>query len=433
MTIAAIRSLYEEAFPTRLERTRRIGIEEEFAVVKPDGTMGNIMPIFPILVAGGWYPKRDAITEALVCVQQDGVEVSTDVGIGVLEVSYPPAMTLFDHDRLAKLVLISVDHALATLNLKRLTDYSAQPVTVPLPEHWAPKARYAVFRDRLPPAVHNQTASAGSQIHMDMARGEVLPAMEVFLSLAGVFIALTANSPVWGGALDPENMLASRVRFWDRFTLNHGYWSNVRVGLPPTHDAEIGRSPRSFDELARFAAYTNFLVGVQDGAVIAPLMPFEAWCKRQNGALEGDGFRNAFLDHETTMWWEARPRIRYSTLEFRPCCQNSNTLAHHALALGLMEELEEALSYVRMVNSYSGWRRLRDRALVRGMGTPAIDAIAHNVLRMATDGLRGRGFGEETLLEPIRHRIADKQSPAFSKVSAFDADGLPGLLNLILS
>ena len=74
---------------------------------------------------------------------------------------------------------------------------------------------------------------------------------------------------------------------------------------------------------------------------------------------------------------------------------------------------------------------LRDRALIEGMRAPGMNAIAHNILRIATDGLRNRGFDEERLLEPIERRIVDRTSPAFAKLCAFEMSGLQGLLRHI--
>lgn len=430
----AVLEIFRTAFPRKLDHVRRIGVEEEFAVVRPTGEVAKVARIFPRLLELGWEAKNDPVTGALVGATQGGVEIGTDVGIGTLEVGFKPSESLFVHLRERTEILGLIDSLLLACSFRRLTDYSVQPVTVPAFEHWAPKGRAGFFRQFFHPAVHPQTASAASQCHLDAALDEVVPAIEVFLSLAGVFIAFTANSPVWAGKLDPEGMLASRQRFWDRFTANYGFCQNVRAGLPARtpEEARVGKPPHSLEELAVMLIHAPFIVRVDGNRIEAPNAPFETWCRRNGNLPAPETFHDAFKDHMGTVWWDARPRDVYGTVEVRPCCQTLNGLAHHALALGLMENLVEALDFVRRHAPYRVWRAHRLEALKCGMRDEFTRGACRAVLPIANRGLEGRGFKEEELLLPLAQRVSEGTSPGHHKLEVFNHGGLPDLLGLII-
>lgn len=429
--------LFRQAFPESPKHdVRHVGIEEEMVVVDARGEMGNVPSILPLLVEQGWTAKNDPVTGALITVKKDDIEISTDIGVGVLEVSFPHVPTLHIHAEQRESVLALVDTTLERFGFRRIRDYSAQPVTVPLREHWAAKGRGYFFRDFFCPAVHAQTASASSQCHVDATIGEVVPALEMFLSLTCVFTALTANAPVWAGALDPEGMLASRQRFWDRFTVEHGFWNNVYVGSPPRDASEYelaGRPPRSLEELAQFATYAPFIVWVKGDKLETSTTPFGTWAAQQDGELTPDVFLDAFKNHEGTLWWDARPRVPYGTIEVRPACQNAEPLAHHALTLGLMENLEVALRFAREFMVYSEWRAMRMNALKDGIRVPGMRRLCELAIAIAREGLKRRGFDEEIYLEPLMQRVRDNASPGHAKRYAFNHGGIDALLELILT
>ena len=425
--------LLSSAFPNVLDHPRRVGSEEEYIVVNKDnGTMANTLTILPNMMAGGWAPKFDAVTKELVGVRKGETEVGTDVGVGTLEVGFPPVINLLDHLPTREEILREVDSYLAQQGMWRLDDYAVQPVTVPNFEHWSPKGRGHFFRTFFPRDVDVQTASAASQVHVEVTLEEVVPVLEMLLALSSVLIALNANAPVWGGKLDPNEMMAARQHFWDRFTPQKGCWSNVHVGLPKFEPPYCEQPPSSLRQLAEWICGTRFLVHIEKGQLVTPNATFGGWCAQQEDKLTESQLREAYESHEGTLWWDARPRVPFGTIEVRPSCQNIHSVSSDALVLGLVENWRNALDHVRHSCTHEDWRRLRFQCLTEGLRARGITEAARNTLTLAKEGLIRRGFGEEKLLLPLYRRVDDLTSPGLEKLHIFNEGGIPALLRHLL-
>lgn len=429
-----VRILIENSFPEKLSRPRHIGPEDEFPVVDANGEMADITPIFQDFSQEVWKPKYDPVTQAMVGVTKDGIEIGMDVGLGTLEIGFPHGDDLYNHLDNRRWILDMVDRRLKKYSFKRLTDYACQPVTVPTQDCWSPKGRSHKFRELFDPAVHVQTLSTAAQIHLDLTRSEVFKAQEVFLSLSPILIALNANSPVWGGKLDPRGMLAARQDFWYRFTRGFGYDNNVLCGPSCNGQSKhmLQLPPTSFRELAEFTCTARFLIQVHNGKIECPNVSFEEWCVGLETELSDEEFREAYLNHEGTLWWDARPRVAYGTIEIRPMCQNAGIEASHALVLGLIENLDQTLEYIRRAKTHQAWRALQTSALQNGLRAPGLEDLAARVLLLAKTGLLRRGNKEENLLGPLEARIASATSPGHDKKKLFETKGLPALLEQLL-
>jgi len=413
----SIHDLFMEKFPVQLSDGRKVGPEEEYVIVNQNGEQGHVALIYPELIRQGWKAKHDPITSAIIAVTQGDVCIGTDVGVGQLEIGFTPTPSLIEHKLERTSIMALIDACLEEFGLRRLQDYAAQPITIPDRQHWAPKNRSLFFRDFFHGSVHPQTASAASQCHYEVTRDEIVPVIEVFERLACVFIALSANSPVWAGKLDPEEMIAARQVFWERFTIGHGYRGNVWL-------RDI---PQSTDEMVKCILDQVFLVHAMNGDLVAPNMPFVNWFETQ-GELSTEQLIDAFESHMGTLWWNARPRTVYGTVERRICCQGKDALAHHALGLGLIENLAEALEYVRQIKPDLWWQHYRD-TLRHGMKADSMSELCEEVLEIAAAGLNET---EVELLTPLHELCQERVSPAHTKLEAFEQGGLPALLELIL-
>lgn len=425
--------LFAEAFPKVLDHSRRVGAEEEFIVVnKNDGTMADTLTILPSMVAGGWIPKYDAVTKELVGVRKGETEVGTDVGVGTLEVGFPPVVNLFDHLPTREEILREVDKYLAQKGMWRLDDYAVQPVTIPKFEHWSPKGRGHFFRTYFSREVDVQTVSAASQVHVEVTLEEVVPVLEMLLAFSSVLVALNANAPIWGGKPDPLGMMAARQHFWDRFTAQRGCWSNVHVGLPAFEPPYAEQPSSSLQKLAEWICGTKFLVHIEKGQLITPNIPFGSWCAQQENQLNDAQLRAAYASHEGTLWWDARPRVQFGTIEVRPSCQNIHAVSSDALVLGLVENWRKAFDHVRQSCTHEDWRRLRFQCLKEGLRARGAAEAARRALTLAKEGLLRRGFGEEKLLTPLYRRVDDLASPGLEKIHIFNDGGMPALLRHLL-
>ncbi|KKW32005.1 MAG: hypothetical protein UY76_C0045G0005 [Candidatus Uhrbacteria bacterium GW2011_GWA2_52_8d] len=432
------RSLVEEtlknAFPHELSGPRHAGPEEEFPVVNARGFMADITPVFHELHLCGWMPKLDAVSGALIGVYKQNMEIGMDVGRGTMEIGFPHVGNLLDHVPVRKQTFALVDRLLEKHGFFRLKDYAIQPRTRPTPELWAPKGRGMFFRDFFDPRVHAQTLTASSQTHIDVTQAEALPALKAMLALAPVFIALNANSPVWKENADPGGLLAVRQHCWYGFTVNHGFWSNVLCGPPNQNGStRVEQAPESFEELAAIISATPFIVRVSNNRIEGPGVSFETWYAASQCDLSSDELRrDAFLNHEATIWWDARLRTAYGTIEVRPSCQNRDSIATHALVLGLIENLKVTLDFVHKVKTYAQWRNLQSHAIAYGLHTDKMPRIAHQVIWIAEEGLKRRGMGEEILLSPLKIRVQRSTSPAHTKLAIFKESGIDALVDHLL-
>ncbi len=412
----------DNSFPNELVRAyRQVGVEEEFVVVNNRGEMGTVPLIFPELIKAGWEAKHDPITGYLIGVQRGNVVVGTDVGVGVLEIGFSPQRDLHAHIVERSAIMAIVDSHLAAFGLHRVDNYAVQPITTPAYEHWAQKVRGLHFRKLFCRAVHAQTASAASQTHVEVTRSEVAPVMEVLHQAAGVFIAFTANSPIWDGVLDPDKILAARQVFWERFTISHGYSKNIKLSETPT----------GLDDVARLFCEARFIVHVDDNKLITPDVPFQDWVSGQN-ELEPEAFVDAFEGHSGTLWWNARPRTCYGTIENRVCCQNTEAIAHHALCLGLVENHRDVLRYLRKFDA-EVWARGYYDTLRNGMRCSFAREFCSQLYEFASAGLQIRGFGEDVLLDPLAERIKDEFSPAHEKLDVYKGGGIFALVEFLMT
>jgi gamma-glutamylcysteine synthetase len=113
-------------------------------------------------------------------------------------------------------------------------------------------------------------------------------------------------------------------------------------------------------------------------------------------------------------WFASRLNPYLGTVEDRVACQQppADQLVTAALALGLAEELTEAEALVATRDAGT-WRALRSTACRHGFaaaGSMVTDAEA--LLDIAARGLARRAQGEETFLEPLHERLAERRSPA---------------------
>ena len=66
--------------------------------------------------------------------------------------------------------------------------------------------------------------------------------------------------------------------------------------------------------------------------------------------------------------------------------------------------------------------------MFQGFNHPLSRELGTKVLNTATEGLRRRGFGEESFLEPIYHRLETRQNPADKANEMFNSGGVEELV-----
>ena len=423
---SALVDIYQTSFPESLDGPRTIGPEEEYIIVDRNGQPGFVSHIYPELIRQDWEPEFDPITGYIVAVKSGKLCIGTDVGVSQLEIGFSPVTNLIDHEEERQGLLEVVDDLLKSVGLIRIRDYGAHPIAKATRDLWAPKVRSLFFRDHLVDSVHPQTISAASQCHFQVALDEIVPVIKVLDALSGVFIALSANSPVWSGQLDPDHSLAARQLFWERFTIDHGYKNNVWLQKP---------YPKDLEELVRRTTKATFLLYLRDQELEVPGCTFQNWAT-QHGEIDLDRLHDAYQAHMGTLWWNVRPRTCYGTVERRICCQSYLALPLHALTLGLIENLDQAIAFLDQHRPDSGWRQFYRETLYHGLDTNPNGETAllcQDLIEIAEAGLVERGFGEQVLLYPLDQLIDSGHSPAHDKLEIFEREGAEGLLRHLLT
>jgi glutamate--cysteine ligase len=394
---------FEGRFRERVPSPRTVGREAEFPVVGADGRAGRVERLWAqVLAEGGCEPLRDEAGPGgeglLIGIQAAGWSAVAEVGRGTVEVVVGPRPSL--HDLAADL-----DAAMRRLipaarrSGLRLLGYGIQPRTPPHRTLMTPKRRYYALLQAIGPRWLRFAVTASDQVHLDVTRDELIPSFNLLNAVAGALIALTANSPVYGGG--PGGHASGRERLMAGTT-----------GERYRHGA-IARPFADVEEYVTWASEFRCLC-LPDGrgGYRLPSGSYLDHARRRGANLK------EFLFHEHYLWPSARPRARLGTLEVRPACQQpwEASWAPSALAVGLGEALSDASVAVEEMLGSGAWPLLlRYRAEAVRMGVRAPEpapGFLEALLDVAEGGLKARGYGEETLLEPLRERVAGRTGPA---------------------
>lgn len=453
MQTTAILNEYTKNFQRRNGRSgRSIGLECEFPIVDKSGICVDheiVKGLFGYLEKEGFNLKWDQSGEHLIGAERINKQslengtyckdmITTDLGVGTLEIAMAPQGNLFIvQEQLAYLL----DLILTYLDTQdcRLLGYGIQPLTSPSKDLLIPHKRYN-FRDRVSgnhfvtksagKDFHLLTITASNQCHMEVSLKEMIPAMNVLNGLSGLQIALQANSPIWKGRIGPYK--ATRELFWDYcFTdrLN-------QAGIPP-----------KFENIEQ---YVENLMHFKAQRVIRDGQPYriirEQTCKaflnNKRGTMAEDCFGRQMLIEPQLKdihiqngfcYYNARLVSKFGTIENRMACQQppEETMVTAALTLGILRNLDTAHELMETLHFISP-EQLRTytikNALKGKLGGRSIIFWLYRLLDIAKKGLQKRELGEEVFLAPLYTRLEKRESPADSAVSLFQKEGMKALL-----
>jgi glutamate--cysteine ligase len=437
---SALTDFYQQAFApgTIKNELRKVGIEEEFVLVHRETfERARVDQLWPDLLRAGWQPVYDDVySDELVAVQKTVREpeshqnrkltLGTDAGLGVLEYIGPPVGDLHMTRRLRSAALLEVLTAADAQNIAVL-GYGVQPLRAPGPDQWARKGRHEAIIKWLEPFVHNITGTAGTETHVQVGRDEACPLYgAIGAVMAGPIQALCAHSPVWKGVIDPENRYAVREHLWDSLP------ARSRIGLPELPAASIAEHVRQLLRLEYRLAKYNGEYTVFNGTLLEFV---------QQPDIDHNVLLRALRLQEGSVWWSARPRHDFGTIEVRALCQQPQwmDMAVHACALGLVCNATKTIQLVRR-HVWHEWHELRLKTIAVGPyatlrdGSSAL-ALTAQTLQLARAGLLARGLGEEIYLLPIEHALhsfcdgSKGTLPAIRVQQAVIERGLRGLVD----
>lgn len=424
IALAHITERFAAGFPTKAPAIRTVGREAEYPLVSSDGRAADVSELWPYLLEQAkctpTYDQGADGTKLLSGVEGSGWSSTTEVGRATVEISAGPRSTLHELVRDMNRGLGHLRESAHKAGL-HILGFGIQPRTPAYPRILTPKLRYSCLLKAIGKQWLKFCVTAGDQLQVDVGQDDVVRLMNLVNAASGMSIAVTANSSVYGGR---EGRFASG---------REGLTANM-VGEPYRH----GAPARPHGDLEE---YVHFLASMQclclpdgKGGFRRIGMPFTEYLKSDRAALDPKVAYEAFLFHEHYIWPSARPRSRIGTLEIRPACQQppDSAWVPSALGLGLMEAADELESYLGESLGKNYWPTLQHyRKIAVTEGFAASEPVPYfldTVVDIAEAGLRSRGSGEETFLDPVRDRLERRSGPADEARATFESGGAVALV-----
>ncbi|PRX97663.1 glutamate-cysteine ligase family protein [Allonocardiopsis opalescens] len=451
---------------------RRVGLELEFPVVEVATGRGMGRSAAERLWHSfaardpSWQLEAEVLRGAVtgVCRTESGFleVVNTDTGVCTVEVALAPQETIGAAVDAAVGVLRGLQEPLAAMGYTMLST-GIQPRTWFDPARKSPKDWYLLLPRRW--RLHHWLVPIAShQASVDVSPGEAARAVNVLSGFAGIFVALTAGSPVARGALQPWKEMRNWV--WQercaRVPVREAlYTSN---GMPARPYPHIGSYIEHFWDshlyfLTKFKSggyevvgdrsFKDFILSPRpvrarriDGTLveIAPERdmldrihqygwPAAKLHYRFDSATDLDGVRAALTEGRMADYFERHAVGCY--VENRTCgvAPHGEEGVTAALTMGLVERLDDAEALLARF-PWEYWCELWATAGEHGLGAadPRLLGTAREMLELAQDGLRGRGAGEEVHLLPLLDRLERRETPADRMIAAFGAGGVRRLV-----
>jgi len=429
------------------QRGRRIGAELKFPLVNGDGTAASrekTAALWEYLAGRGWAPVVDGTTGKVIGAEKPGPQNAT---VASCETGYcKPEFSLAHVPDLHALEqsIDAVRRELAEFCEREevfFLGYGIQPSTPPSSRLLMNSRGRTSVWDKLFGANRCLSPSEGDDVclftinaaahtHLSVGPEEAVRAVNVLNGFAGAQIALTADSCVWQGRIDPRYKCVGE-KFWD-------WWmpDAVRIGVPPEPfedlrhylDRVVALRPvfvKRQKRLLLLPGYRSFRDYVQTERAVA----VDAQTGEQ---LQIEPMASDFEVHSTCYWYNGR-LSRYYTVENRVNDQQppAELLCVHALSLGLVEVLKEAWEVLQNYD-WDDLRECRSVACEHGL-QGRVDGIslahlAEQMLEVAALGLSRRHLGEERFLAPLEERLQRKMCPADEAAKLVSNQGIRGLV-----
>jgi gamma-glutamylcysteine synthetase len=407
---------FELAFPERLATPRTVGREAEYPIVDAHGAAIDLSELWlHLLQDGSWHPKFDAVNRDLI-VGLEGMDYSFawEVGRSTIEINSRPCAHLLELQEIHKCALNQLLTHTEQFGWYVL-GYGVQPLTQPSLALMTPKQRYGALLEAMGDEWLWYTVTAADQLHVDVARPEMVRLLNFGLLMAPIIVALCGNSPVYNGEMSSfcsarEGIVIQRSRYTNRH------------GMPDRPYKDL------LDFVTRISQY-DYLLRRQDHHLLPDHRLFVDVLR-----TEGVDFE-AFLLHDHYIWHSARLRVAHATLELRPACQQppGEQMAAAALYLGLIQAIDGIETFLDDALGAQMWERMHHyhRAAIRdGLATAEpVPDLMQTLLGLVEAALTRRGYGEESLLAPLWQRLERRQNPAQQVRRVFTQSGIPGLIN----
>jgi glutamate--cysteine ligase len=361
----------------------------------PDGQPGSIRDLLAGLAKFGAIPILDG--ENTIGLKQGAGSVSLEPA-GQLELSGGPLETLHEtnqeldtHLAQVRAACEGLDMGFAPLGFHPLATRAAMP--------WMPKGRYAIMQRYMPLVgslgLDMMTRTCTVQVNLDFSsEQDMRRKLRTSLLLQPLATAVFANSPFTEGK--PNGFLSYRAHVWTDT-------DNQRAGIPKV----MFEDGFGFE---RYAAWViedvpMYFVYRNGGYMDVAGESFSAYISGRVPSLAGiTATMGDFADHVTTVFTDVRLK-RFLEMRGSDAGRADMMLAQSALWAGLLYD-DAALTAAEALLRGTGWEdAVTARAAVprQGLNAPwqggTLRDIVADVVAIAEDGLRARGFRDATGLD----------------------------------
>lgn len=391
----------------------RIGTEhEKFGFRRDDLSPppyepGGIRAMLEGLMAFGWQPILDRGNP--IGLKRGEASVSLEPG-GQFELSGAPLANLHETHAETAAHLDEVRRVAEPLGLG-FAPIGFHPLATREQMPWMPKGRYAIMRQYMPRVgsmgLDMMLRTCTVQVNLDFGdEADMVEKLRVSLALQPLATAIFANSPFAEGKPNGYRTLRGKV------------WTDTdpdRTGIP----AVAFEDGFGFERFADWVLDVPMYFIMRDGQWIdAAGVSFRAFLEGRAEKLRGHhATMGDWADHVTTVFTDVRLK-RFLEMRGADAGAPAYLTGMPAFWVGLLydDAAQKAARALTRDWSVEEIRALRTavpaQALTATIAGRSLQDVARDVLAIARDGLKARGLGEETHLDPVDAIVATGQTQA---------------------
>ena len=355
----------------------------------------------------GWQPILDRGNP--IGLTRGKASVSLEPG-GQFELSGAPLSDLHatraeldDHLAEVRAIAAPLGLGFAPLGFHPLAIRDAMP--------WMPKSRYAIMRNYMPRVgsmgLDMMLRTCTVQVNLDFGQeADMVEKLRISLALQPLATALFANSPFAEGR--PNGFRTLRGRVWTETDPD-------RTGIP----AVVFEDGFGFERFAEYVLDVPMYFIMRDGAFIdaagASFRKFIA--EGLPGRPDIRATMGDWADHVTTVFTDVRLK-RFLEMRGADAGSPEMMVALSAFWVGLLYDDAAQKSAASLVR---GWTVPELNSLRQSVPAAGLTAdfrgrklleIGRDAVAIASQGLRSRGLGEESLLAPLHDILASGETQA---------------------
>lgn len=270
--------------------------------------------------------------------------------------------------------------------------------------------------------------SCASQIQLDVEEDNLTETLNTFTKLEPLKALILANSP-WG---EKGEILCSRDNFW----------RNSLHGLNRHNVDMYGLELESIEEIILYIKSMSLYCVEREGKYVnfppVPLAEYFSSEKVKGEYFDGNCYREIFVypeisDLQYLRSFKFEDLTFRGTVEFRSVCEQpvGEIMASGALHTGWMENLHELTERLNRDETiyHKGYNASELRRMFVKRDFPdifvkkEISGLLEELLDIAAEGLKKRGFSEEKFLLPLYRRAEHLLSPAREMIEGMENGG----------